>query len=108
MKKEGYREQTIERAVRLLKGLSKRTSLADPEEVKATLASLEWALGTKEVASNILANYYKFQGLPFSKPFYNGVEKVPFLPSEEEVSQLITRLFQTSGLFPPVPKGDWS
>ncbi len=45
MKKEGYREQTMERAVRLLRGLSKRTNLADPEGVKATLARLEWGLG---------------------------------------------------------------
>src|SRR5437867_3973982 len=77
LKKDGYREQTIERAVRLLKGLSKRTDLADAEGVKGTLARLEWALGTKEVASNILANYYKFLGIPFSKPFYNRVDKVP-------------------------------
>jgi hypothetical protein len=43
MRKEGYSETTIERYVRLLKELSKRGDLRDPESIKVGLTRTGWA-----------------------------------------------------------------
>jgi len=89
LRKNGYRESSIDRSVRVLRRLSKHCDLADTEEVKAYLATLDWSLGTKEIASNVLNGFYKLQGVPFSKPRYRRVDKLPFLPNEGEIDQLI-------------------
>ena len=46
LKKEGYKESTIERRVRILRTLAKYSDLADPEGVKQALARMEWSEGT--------------------------------------------------------------
>ena len=89
LRKNGYRESSIDRSVRILRRLSKNCLLEDTEAVKAYLSTLEWSLGTKEIASNVLDNFYKLQGIPFSKPRYRRVDKLPFLPNEGEIDLLI-------------------
>src|SRR5712692_7141503 len=70
LRKNGYRESSIDRSVRILRRLSKNCLLEDAEAVKTYLSTLDWSLGTKEIASNVLDNFYKLQGIPFSKPRY--------------------------------------
>ncbi len=99
LRKEGYRDSTIERAVKVLKSLARRCNLDYPEEVKALLARVEWELGTKELACSVLANYYRYRKIPFSKPRYYRVDKVPFIPSESEADQLIGGCTKKVGSF---------
>ncbi len=73
--------------------------MADTEAVKSYLSKLNWSLGTKEIASNVLESFYKFQGIPFSKPRYRRVDKVPFLPTEAEIDQLIGGCSRRVGSF---------
>ena len=96
----GYRPSSIDRAVRILRRLARVSgNLDDTEGVKATLSKLNWSLGTKEIASNILEGYYKFQKIPFSKPRYRRIEKVPFIPTEQEIEALIGGLTRRVGVF---------
>ncbi len=99
LRKNGYRESSIDRSVRILRRLSKLCDLANTEAVKTYLSTLEWSLGTKEIASNVLDSFYKFQGIPFSKPRYRRVDKLPFLPSEGEIDQLIGGCSRRVGSF---------
>ena len=76
LRKNGYRVSSIDRSVRVLRRLSKHCNLMDAEGVKSYLSTLEWSLGTKEIASNVLNSFYKLQGIPFSKPRYRRVDKL--------------------------------
>jgi integrase len=89
MKKEGYAETTIERYGRLLKRLAVWTDLNNPEGVKVALARTGWADGTKEMACGAYALYAKQHGFSFVPPRYRRVEKLPFIPLDSEVEQLI-------------------
>ncbi len=99
LRKNGYRESSIDRSVRILRRLSKNCDLEDTEAVKTYLSTLDWSLGTKEIASNVLENFYKLQNIPFSKPRYRRVDKLPFLPNEGEIDQLIGGCSKRVGSF---------
>jgi len=92
MRKEGYAESTIERYVRLLKPLSVHASLEDPESVKVALTRTGWSEATKEMACGAYALYAKQHGFTFVPPRYRRVEKLPFIPLESEVEQLIAAM----------------
>ena len=53
LKKEGYRESTIQSAVASLKALSKTSNLMNPEEIKENIANREVTNGTKK-------NWFRF------------------------------------------------
>jgi integrase len=89
MRKEGYSETTIERYVRLLKELAKRGDLRDSESIKVALTKTGWADGTKEMACGAYAIYAKQHGFTFAPPRYRRAEKLPFIPLDSEVEQLI-------------------
>ena len=91
MKKEGYAESTTTRRVRLLKTLSKRSAnLLDPESVKLTIAKQEgWSQTTKEHAVTAYTSFLKMHGETWHPPKYKRVGKLPFIPTETEIDQLI-------------------
>jgi len=90
LKKEGYKESTIERRVRILSTLAKHADLADPESVKQALARIEWCDGTKELACDAYGLLAKSRGIVFSRPRYVRTEKIPFIPLEAELDSLIS------------------
>ena len=91
MQKEGYAESTISRRIRLLGTLAnKGANLQDPESVKETIAKQQtWTIKTKEIAVETYACFLKMQGKTWSPPKYEGVRKLPFIPTEDEVNNLI-------------------
>jgi len=89
MRKEGYSETTIERYVTLLKEFAKPGDLRDSGLIKAGLTRTGWAEGTKEMACGAYALYAKQHGFSFSPPRYRRIERLPFIPLECEVEQLI-------------------
>jgi integrase len=92
MRKEGYSETTIERYVRLLKELSKHGDLRGPESVKVASSRMDWTEATKEMACGAYGIYAKQHGLIFVPPRYRRVEKLPFIPLESEIDQLIASM----------------
>jgi hypothetical protein len=99
MRKEGYSETTIERYVRLLRELSKYGGLQDPESVKVALSRLNWTEATKEMACGAYPLYAKQHGFTFVPPRYRRVEKLPFIPSESEIDQLIASMSLKTSTF---------
>ena len=91
MQKEGYAESTISRRIRLLGTLvNKGADLKDPESVKETIAKQpNWVTKTKEIAVETYDCLIKSQGLTWKKPIYQSVKKLPFIPTEEELNNLI-------------------
>jgi integrase len=92
MKKEGYGESTIERYVRLLKVLAKRADLLNSESVKEALTRTDWSEATKEMACGACSIFAKQHKLAFVPPRYRRVDKLPFIPLESEVEQLIAAM----------------
>jgi len=91
MKKEGYAEATITRRVRRLKTMiNLGANLHDPESVKLTIAKQEkWSPTMKEHAVVAYTCYLKMQGKTWDPPKYRRIAKLPFIPTETEVDQLI-------------------
>ncbi len=89
LKKEGYRESTIVSRVKLLNGLSRRADLREPEAVKGAIARLNVSEARKENLVCVYGSFSKLNNIPFSPPRYQRVERLPFIPQENEIDQLI-------------------
>jgi integrase len=89
MEKRGYKAHTVRSAVSSLKGLARRTNILDVEAVKGYLALARLSECRKELLALQLSRFYRYRGIPFEKPRYKRVEKLPFIPLESEVNQLI-------------------
>jgi integrase len=99
MRREGYRESTIRPCIRALRGIAKRTNLLNPEAVKSYLASADLSDNRKEKLTHDLTRFYKWKHIPFQKPTYRRVEKLPFIPLESEVDQLISGVGSKTATF---------
>lgn len=58
--------------------------------VKETIAQqVDWCNTTKEHAITAYTNFLKAQGREWSKPKYKRIRKLPFIPTETEIDQLL-------------------
>jgi integrase/rubredoxin len=90
MKKQGYAESTILSRTKLLSVLAKRgANLLDPESVKETIAKQQWSEGRKENAVEAYTLFLKIHGGKWEPPIYKRIRKIPFIPTETEIDQLI-------------------
>jgi integrase len=91
MKKKGLKESTIEPRIRLLNVLVKRgVNLLDPESVKDGIARQEnWSEGRKANAVDVYTLFLKMLGMKWDPPAYKRTKKLPFIPTESELDQLI-------------------
>jgi hypothetical protein len=89
MRKQGYRHSTVRYCVQSLKSIARRSSLLRAESAKSYLASAEMSESRKAKLTEDLARFYAYKHTPFDKPNYRRIEKLPFIPLEVEVDQLI-------------------
>lgn len=91
MKKRGLKDSTIGPRVRMLNTLVKRgTNLLDSESVKDGIAHQEtWSEGRKANAVNVCTQFLDMLGLTWNPPRYKRIMKLPFIPTESELDQLI-------------------
>ena len=91
MLKEGYAESTIISRTKLLKIMVKRgANLFDPESVKAVIANQKsWSEGRKANAVDAYTSFLIMSGGKWDPPRYKRIRKLPFIPTEAEVDQLI-------------------
>lgn len=90
MKKEGYAESTIITRYKLIEILSKRgANLYDPDTVKTVIANQRWTEGRKANAIKAYNNFLKMIGGTWQPPICRRVEKLPFIPTEKEIDDLI-------------------
>jgi integrase len=90
LKKDGKSEATIEGRVKLLYVLTKRgASLYDTESVKDVIAKQQWSNGRKNNAVDAYSSFLRMVGGQWQAPLYQTIRKIPFLPKETEIDQLI-------------------
>jgi integrase len=91
MLKEGYRETTIYATCQRLEHLVKLgAKLTDQESIKEVIARQHWQEGTKVSYVNAYDRLCKMQRIRFNKPRYRiDHQKLPFIPTETELDQLI-------------------
>ena len=91
LRKNGFKEATIESKVKLLKVLVRRgANLADPESVKLVIAKQNWSGGRKENAVQAYTSFLSYKGMEWNPPRYKRVRRLPFIPTEQELDQLIS------------------
>ena len=90
MKKQGYAESTIAVRVNALKVLHKRkANLYDPESVKEAIARQKWSEGRKANAVKAYTTFLKMLGGVWQPPICRDVRRLPFIPLEREIDDLI-------------------
>lgn len=100
MNKEGLREGTIGPRCKLLRILSRRgADLYDPESVKDAIARQPWCEGRKANAVDAYSGFLKMVGGTWQPPRYKGIAKLPFVPKETEIDQLIAACSLRIGTF---------
>jgi integrase len=90
MKKNGRADSTIKTAVARLTRLTKLCNINDPEAVKNTLASLTWMNSSKNNVAQIYTYFLRYLGKTWTPPKYTKEERLPFIPTEEEIDSLIS------------------
>jgi integrase len=90
MEKEGRKESAITLRNRLLATLIRRgANLLDPDSVKETIARFECQDGTKLQYVHAYNGFAKVNEIFWELPKYDQIEKIPFIPTETELDQLI-------------------
>jgi integrase len=90
LKKNGLAEDTIEKYGRRLIYLAKNTNLKNPETVKNFISNQESSNANKEAYANAYDHYVKFYNLAWIKPFYHREERIPNVPTTEQVNTIIS------------------
>jgi len=87
--KQGYSKYTIQGRIKLLKRLAKLGDLLNPESIKEVIAKQEWGTGRKANAVDAYTSFLQMQNGKWEPPVYRRIRKLPFIPTENEVDQLI-------------------
>lgn len=75
-------------------------NLLDPESVKEVLRKQEkWTDGYKMLMTYAYESFAKMEGLSWQRPRYKQEEALPFIPTEEELDQLIAGAGKKLGTF---------
>ena len=91
LQKEGYAEDTIRDYVYIIETLARRgANIFDPESVKEVIAKQKtWSETRKWQVVKAYSKFAEFNGISWIPPRYKQVKKLPFIPTEEELDQLI-------------------
>ena len=101
MKKQGLKDVTIKPRIGILRVLLKNgVDLLNPESVKEGIAKqTTWCDGRKDNAVNTYNNFVIMHGLQWNPPKYKRIHKLPFIPTETEIDQLIAGCGQKTATF---------
>ena len=91
MEKQGYCGETIRGNDGCLRALQARNAnLLDPESVKEVLAREKaWSQNRRRNIINSYTCFLRFVGITWEKPRCNVTRKIPFIPTEQEIDELI-------------------
>ena len=93
MKKQGFKQQTINGRISILKTLlNRRVDLSNPESVKEYLASNDASEGRKENIVHAYSCYLKMVGGNWIAPRDKRVPKIPYVPPEKHIDSMIAAL----------------
>ena len=105
LKKDGKSDATIVGRVKLLQVLTKRgANLYNSETIKEVIAKQTWSNGRKNNAVDAYCSFLKMVGGTWNPPLYQTIRKLPFIPKETEIDQLIAGCTQRMATFLQVLK----
>jgi integrase len=92
LQKQGYAEQTIKNWIVWLKGFVKLgADLWNPESVKEILGKqAKWSSSYKMLLMYAYESFLKMENMTWARPRYAQAESLCFIPTEEELNQLIS------------------
>jgi integrase len=90
MQKKPYREATIRSTLACIKSIANHSILDNPESVREYIAQAKVSESRKCILVDAAARYYDFKQVRFVKPIYRKIQKLPFIPLEREVDDLIS------------------
>jgi hypothetical protein len=99
--KQGYAEQTIKAWTVWLKGFVKLgANLWDPETVKEIMGRQQnWGSSYKMLLMYAYESFLKMEKITWTRPKYAQAESFPFIPTEQELDQLISAASKVIGTF---------
>ena len=90
MLKQGYSKSTQKTRTKILQRLVRlQADVFNPESVKETICKTQWSTGRKCIAIDAYTCFLKMQNLKWEPPIVNRIRKLPFIPTENEIDQLI-------------------
>jgi integrase len=90
LEKNGRGNVTTENYRKFLNSLLKHgLNLFNPEELKGYIAKARWSTTSKIAAVRKLNVWFRFLKIPWEAPKYTPETTIPFIPTEEELNQLI-------------------
>jgi len=101
IQRQGYKQSTSEAYAKRIKILlGRQADLWNPENVKGVIAEQEtWGNGFKKCMVNAYERFLEMEGLTWKKPRYKQDQKIPFIPLEKEINQLIAGCGKKMALF---------
>ena len=82
-------ETTIKTKLKAIKALSKKVNLWDSEAVEHYIDISELCGGRKEIVAQAYVDWCRFKGFEYEKKKYHRERKLPYIPTEKDVDQLI-------------------
>ncbi len=105
LKKRGLAESTIKQRVYRLRQLVKKgAELADPDTISTILATSNWSESNKRVFIVAYKSYAITFKLEWDPPKTRVEDKIPFIPTEDEINQLIAGCGKRTATFLQVLK----
>jgi integrase len=90
MKLDGYKDGTIRLSTSALNTLINRgADLSDSESVRKVISEQNWSGNRKRNVINAYTNYLTFNSLTWNPPRYEIIRKNPFIPTEQEIDNII-------------------
>jgi len=90
MKQNGYKDATVEMSWSILELLMERgADLAKPDTVKKVISEQTWSGNRRRNVINAYNQFAKYLGLSWEQPKNTVTRKIPFIPTEQEIDDLI-------------------
>ena len=92
LKKNNYSEETIKQYMWILKLLVRLSSdILNPESIKEAIAQQrEWSQARRKTVAAAYTKFLETHGMTWKPPKWNVTRKLPFIPTEKEIDQLIS------------------
>ncbi len=101
LRKQGYDDEVAKwRSDRMWEFIKRGANLWDPESVKEVLATRKsWSDGYKMLLVYAYENFLQMEHLTWTRPHYVQQERLPFIPTETELDQLIASCGKKLSIF---------
>lgn len=100
LKKKGKAEATIKTYSKELRYIAEQNvTILSPEEVEEYLAKAKFSRTMKSNLTYLFKSFYKFLKIQWEAPSYKPENKIPFIPTEQELDTLISNASKNVSAF---------